>query len=157
MRTFNRPDHPISPRLRWLIALALCTAAPAVTIATGDNNRFDGTWDTILSCENAAGALGYSYKFPSIVKGAVLHAEKGTKGKPGWLQMDGKILPDGSARIYADGLVGAAEAAVGHRPAGTEYGYHIEAKFSGDSGDGKRVEGRPCSVTFTRIDKSSRN
>jgi hypothetical protein len=157
MSIFNRPDHPISPRLRWLIALALCTAAPAVTIAADENNRFDGTWDTILSCENAAGAMGYSYRFPSKVKDAVLHGEKGTKNKPGWLQLDGKILPDGSARIYADGLVGAAEAAVGHRPAGTQYGYHIEAKFSGDSGEGKRVEGRSCSVTFTRGDKSSGN
>jgi hypothetical protein len=157
MSTFNRPDHPVLPRAGWLIALALCAAAPAVTIAADANKRFDGTWDTILSCENAAGALGYSYKFPSIVKDAVLHGEKGTKNKPGWLQLDGKILPDGSARIYADGLVGATEAAVGHRPAGTEYGYHIEAKFSGDAGDGKRVEGRPCSVTFTRGDRSSGN
>jgi hypothetical protein len=40
-------------------------------------------------------------------------------------------------------------AAVGGRPAGTEYGYHIEAKFSKDSGTGKRVEGRACSVTPT--------
>jgi hypothetical protein len=84
------------------------------------------------------------------VKDGVLHAEKGTKGKPGWLQVDGKILSDGSARLYADGLVGASETAVGQRPAGTRYGYHIEAKFSGDSGTGKRVEGRACSITFDR-------
>jgi len=113
-------------------------------------SRFEGTWDTVLSCENAAGAVGYSFKFPSTVKDGVLHGEKGTKGKPGWFQLDGKILSSGAANIYADGLVGASEAAVGHRPAGTQYGYHIEAKFSEESGTGKRVEGRACSVTFTR-------
>ena|ERR1700733_10993572 len=130
--------------LPLVVAFAFAVAAPAA------DDHFDGTWDAVLSCENAAGALGYSFKFPSMVKNGALHGEKGTKGKPGWLQLDGKIVADGSAKIYADGLVGAAEAAVGHRPAGTQYGYHIEAKFSDDSGTGKRIEGRPCTVEFTK-------
>jgi hypothetical protein len=137
---------PSAPKLSWLLPMLFALAI--LGVAAG--SRFEGTWDTVLSCENAAGAVGYSFKFPSIVKDGVLHGDKGTKGKPGWLQLDGKILSDGAANIYADGLVGASEAAVGHRPAGTQYGYHIEAKFTEDSGTGKRVEGRACSVTFTR-------
>jgi hypothetical protein len=35
-------------------------------------------------------------------------------------------------------LVGAQEYAVGRRPAGTEYGYHVEGKFSDKEGTGKR-------------------
>jgi len=121
------------------------------TAWTADADRhFDGTWDTILSCVNSNGALGYSFQFPSTVKEGVLHGEKGTRGQPGWLQIDGKILQDGSANLYAAGLVGAAPFAVGQRPAGTEYGYHIDAKFSDTSGKGARVEGRPCTVTFTK-------
>ena len=112
-------------------------------------NRFDGVWDTVISCGNTGGALGYSFRFPSTVKNGTLHGEKGTRGEPGWLELDGKILSDGSAKIYADGLVGAREFAVGQRPAGTQYGYHIEANFSGATGTGNRVEGRPCTVTFT--------
>jgi hypothetical protein len=139
--------HIRSVALPILFALALALARP---IYAADDRRFDGTWDTVLSCENAAGALGYSFKFPSVVKDGMLHGQKGTKGKPGWLQLDGKILPDGSANLYADGLVGASEVAVGHRPAGTQYGYHVDAKFTEESGTGKRVEGRPCSVTFAR-------
>lgn len=142
--------HSHFSALAVLLAMAITLAAFAALHAADGDGRFDGTWDTIISCENAAGALGYSFKFPSLVKDGVLHGEKGTKGKAGWLQLDGKILPDGSARIYADGLVGAEEFAVGRRPAGTQYGYHIEAKFSGESGTGKRVEGRACSVTFDR-------
>jgi hypothetical protein len=132
---------------RWFPPLVLFAVANVLHAA---DHRFDGTWETVLSCENAAGALGYSFKFPSTVKDGALHGEKGTKGRPGWLQLDGKIQPDGIAKIYADGLVGAADAAVGHRPSGTQYGYHIDAKFSEDSGTGKRVEGRACSVTFDR-------
>lgn len=135
-----------------LLALALALAlAPGASLSGAELDRhFDGTWDTVLSCENTAGAQGYSFKFPSVVRDGALHGEKGTKGKPGWLQLDGKILADGSANIYAEGLVGAADTAVGHRPAGTQYGYHIEAKFSQDSGSGKRVEGRACAVTFAK-------
>ena len=74
--------------------------APSASVSAAEpDHHFDGAWDTVLSCENTAGAQGYSFKFPSVVKDGVLHGEKGTKGKPGWLQLDGKILTDGSAKI----------------------------------------------------------
>src|ERR1700678_3897572 len=133
-----------------LIAFGMALAPGANISAAEADHSFDGAWDTVVSCENTTGALGYSFKFPSVVKDGVLHGEKETKGKPGWLQLDGKIQADGSAAIYAEGLVGAADAAVGHRPAGTLYGYHIEAKFSQASGSGKPVEGRACTVTFEK-------
>jgi len=115
-----------------------------------DRGRFDGVWTTILSCPNSNGALGYSFEFPATVKDGLLHAEKGTRGQPGWLQLDGKILDDGSADLYASGIVGAAPFAVGQRPAGTGYGYHVAAQFTPSSATGHRVEGRPCSVVFSR-------
>ncbi len=62
----------------------------------------------------------------------------------------GNIQPDGTAKLYTKGLVGAREYAVGGRPAGTPYGYHIEAKFSDKEGSGKRVEGRECEVEFKK-------
>lgn len=136
--------------MRFTAILVLATFALVSLCTAADEHPFDGTWDTTVSCENAAGALGYSYRFDSIVKNDVLHGDKGDKGKPGWYQLDGKIAPDGTARFYADGLVGAAEAAVGHLHAGTRYGYHVDANFSGDAGTGKRVEGRPCTVEFSR-------
>jgi hypothetical protein len=116
---------------------------------------FDGSWTTILSCTNSNGALGFSFEFQSSVKDGVLHGEKGTKGEPGWLTLDGPIKPDGTGSLYVNGLVGAAPFAVGQRPAGTAYGYHVDAKFSGDAGTGHRVEGRPCTVTFARDKKSA--
>jgi hypothetical protein len=124
-------------------------AAPVPAPGPG-NGHFDGVWNTIVSCESASGALGYSFEFPSTVKANTLHGERGLKNQAGWLQIDGKILPDGSANLYADGLIGAAQAAVGHVQAGTEYGYHVDTKFSDASGNGHRVEGRPCSVMFTK-------
>jgi len=132
--------------------LTICLACVFLSSAHGadDAARFDGTWDTTISCSNAAGALGYSFEFSSTVKDAALHGEKGEEGKPGWLQIQGNIQPDGTAKLYVKGLVGAQEYAVGHRPKGTEYGYHVDAKFSDKEGSGKRVEGRPCDVTFVK-------
>ena len=134
-------------RFTAILFLAILSEIPFCAAA---DHPFDGAWDTTVSCENAAGALGYSYRFDSIVKGDVLDGEKGDKGKPGWFQLKGKIAPDGAARLEADGIVGASETAVGHRRAGTPYNYHVDAKFSGDSGSGKRVEGRACTVEFKR-------
>ena len=138
--------------MRRALGLSICLALVFLnrTQAANEAARFDGVWNTTVSCSNTAGALGYSFQFLSTVKDGVLHGEKGAEGKPGWLQLEGSIRPDGTAKIYAKGLVGAQEYAVGQRPAGTLYGYHIVAKFSDKEGSGKRVEGRPCDVTFVK-------
>jgi len=137
---------------RWLACagMGLLLGARLPARAAPPTQSFDGIWDTILSCPNTRGALGYSFQFDSRVLNGVLHGQKGTQGEPGWLQIDGTIMPDGSADLYASGLVGAAPFAVGQRPAGTSYGYHVRARFAGGTGKGERVEGRPCSVTFRR-------
>jgi hypothetical protein len=137
-------------RIRILLSVGIALAFASAAVGADDAARFDGTWDTTLSCSNSSGAMGYSFQFPSTVKDGVLHGQKGDEGKPGWLQLDGNIQPDGTAKLYAKGLVGAKEYAVGHRPAGTEYGYHIEGKFSDNEGSGKRVEGRPCEASFVK-------
>jgi hypothetical protein len=138
--------------MRRALGLTICLALVFLSRAQAANEaaRFDGVWNTTVSCSNTAGALGYSFQFLSTVKDGVLHGEKGAQGKPGWLQLDGNIRPDGTAKIYAKGLVGAQEYAVGQRPAGTLYGYHVVGKFSDKEGSGKRVEGRPCDVTFVK-------
>jgi hypothetical protein len=130
--------------------LLCCFTAQDPLRAETSSSRFDGVWQTILSCPDSHGALGYSFKFASSVKNGLLHGEKGSRGEPGWLQIDGQINEDGKASLYADGLIGAADFAVGRRPAGTRYGYHIDALFAAASAQGHRVEGRQCSVVWTR-------
>jgi hypothetical protein len=142
------------PLVRLFISAGLMLATGALFAQTPAaieaSKRFDGAWDTILSCPNSAGALGYSFELATVIKDGVLHGEKGAKGEAGWLELNGAIPSDGRANIYANGLVGASEAAVGHRPPGTQYGYHVEVEFTATSGKGRRVEGRPCAVTFTK-------
>jgi hypothetical protein len=154
--TNNMSARPVISTRRAAFVLALsalrsiCGHADENTGTTTATTRFDGLWQTTLSCTNANGALGYSFRFPSTVKNGVLHGEKGTAHEAGWLQIDGSLRSDGMADLYVEGLVGAAAFAVGQRPTGTPYGYHIEARFSGDRAEGHRIEGRPCTVLWTR-------
>ncbi len=112
---------------------------------------FDGAWAITFSCPAIGSALGYSYRVAAEISDGLLHGEKGEKGKPGWLTIDGKIGADGSLNnVYVNSLVGASQVAVGNVPRGTEFGYHIAGKLNGSSGTANRAEGRPCTLDFTK-------
>jgi hypothetical protein len=138
-----------------IATLGLCGLLVPLSAARADAPpaRFDGEWTTVVTCAPSAGALPYSYTFSSLVKDSVLHGERGVKGAPGWLHLDGRILADGSAGIAAHGIVGKEQAAIGERPPGTPYSYRIEAKFADESGTGHRVKGRVCTVSFSRKER----
>ena len=132
-----------------LAALAL-TLLPSVAAAAG-GQHFDGQWQTTVSCLDSRGGLGYSYRFLGVVKDGVYHGLHGNLGQPGSLQVDGPIAADGTGKLYAQGLTGSKEFVPGtDTPRGTDYGYHIDAHFGATAGTGNRVEGRPCTVEFTR-------
>ncbi len=126
-----------------LLAVAAARADPAA-------EAFDGAWTTVVACSASGGALPYTYEFSSTVTQGVLHGDRGVKGAPGWLRLDGHISPDGSATLAAHGLVGKEWAATGHLPPGTPYRYRIEAKFSNAAGTGYRVSGRTCKISFNK-------
>ncbi len=134
---------------RLLIALGLMLL-PSVALAA-DTQRFDGAWQTTVSCTAARDALGYSFRFVSTVKDGVFHGLHGTAGEPGFLQIDGRIGVDGIGKLYANGRTGSKEFVPGRdTPKGTEYGYNIDAKFEGSTGTGTRIEGRSCTFQFEK-------
>jgi hypothetical protein len=133
----------------FLVALSLMLLPNIASAA--DTQRFDGMWQTTVSCAAARDALGYSFRFVSTVKGGVFHGIHGAEGEPGSLQIDGKIAPDGVAKLYASGRTGSKEYVPGRdTPRGTGYGYNIDAKFEGTTGTGTRIEGRPCTFQFEK-------
>ncbi len=135
--------------IRLLPALVLLLL-PGVSSAAG-TQRFDGTWQTTVSCAAARDALGYSFRFISTVKDGVLHGLHGTAGQPSSLQIDGTLEADGTGKLYAKGVTGSKEFVPGRdTPRGTEYGYNIDARFEDATGTGTRVEGRPCSYQFVK-------
>jgi hypothetical protein len=112
---------------------------------------FDGKWRTTLSCAAARDALGYSFRFVSEVKSGKLRGVYGAEGKPGSLLLEGTVSADGTGKLYAMGHTGSKEYVPGRdTPRGSEYGYNVDAHFSGASGTGTRVEGRPCTLKFEK-------
>jgi hypothetical protein len=125
-------------------------ALPHASTTSLDPRRFDGTWLMNVACLAAAGAQGYSYQFTAQVKDGIFRGQYGTEGKPGSTTFDGKIQPDGTADIYANGLTNASRLTVGNVPPGTNFSYHITSRFEDSSGVGNRVELRPCNFTFVK-------
>ena len=132
-----------------IVAILLLVLLPGVSQAGAE--RFDGKWQTTVSCEPSRGALGFSYRFMSEGKGGKLSGLHGTEDRPGYLFVDGVIEDDGSAKLYAKGQTNSREFVPGKEtPPGTEYGYHVNAHFDDRKGTGRRVEGRACSYEFER-------
>ena len=140
--------------MRKLILSAIFLSTLA---AFGQNaSRFDGTWNTTVTCEPKGGALGYTLHFVSTVSGGVLHGERGTKGQPAYLAIDGKIGNGGNAKLTASGTT--ASAAYTHGPIkteGEEYSYEVKTQFTDTEGKGERstglgIVGRPCHWTFEK-------
>lgn len=117
-------------------------------------NRFDGNWDTTVTCDASGSTLAYSWHFTSTVAKNVLHGEKGTEGEPAYLAIDGKINQDGSAKLKATGVTGSSQYT--HGPmvkSGNDYDYEVKSQFTDTEGKGERstglgIYGRPCHYVF---------
>jgi len=146
-------------RLAWFALAAMCGMSSLLLIGQSESptapaanaNNFDGQWLTTVSCANYRGALGYAYQFVSTVKDGKFHGLHGTEGQPGSLVIDGTIAADGKASLFANGRTGSKEYVPGRDTArGTAYSYNIDAKFTGSTATGERIEGRPCSFKFAK-------
>jgi class 3 adenylate cyclase len=113
------------------------------------SNAYDGRWSTMISCPAFGRAQGYSQELSAEVKDGAYHAHLGTVGEPGSVVIDGKILSDGTSALFAKGTVGST-AASGGSAVGTPYFFHVIAQFDPARGTGKRIEFRPCNLTFIR-------
>jgi hypothetical protein len=111
---------------------------------------YDGEWDVLVSCTPVGKVAGYSTTLAGGVKDRAFHAEAGTSGNPGWIEMNGKIGPDGKTTLFAKGLTGVSSATLHNPKPGSPYGYTVSAKFDEGSGAGKRNEDRPCTVNFSK-------
>ena len=121
---------------------------PAVSNAT---SRFDGKWDTILTCEPFKDARGFSWEFTSEVKDGKLHGLYGTEHLPASIRIEGPIAEDGSAQLIATVWTGDKLYVPGNdTPKGTEFTYRIQADFKEADGKGTRIEGRPCTYIFKK-------
>jgi hypothetical protein len=103
----------------------------------------------MMSCPAFGRAQGYSQELSAEVKDGAYHARLGTIGEPGSVIIDGKIVSDGTSALFAKGFVGST-ATSGGSALGTPYFFHVIAQFEHSRGTGKRIEFRPCNLTFVK-------
>lgn len=130
--------------------LPIALSPTTEVLMTFDTWRFDGSWTVVVFCPEADGAPASAYRFTARVKDGVLHGERGNAGSHGWMTLDGTIQPDGTARFNASGITNDADEVLGFAPAETDYAYPVRARFEGTHGLGGRIEGRVCTLTFTK-------
>jgi len=90
--------------------------------------HFEGQWLNKLTCPPKGNKEGFTWQIPSVIENSNFRGEHGTAGEPGYLLIEGKIAPDGGAKLAANGIVYSREYARGvfaHK--GAEYSYDIKA------------------------------
>ncbi len=138
------------------LALLVCAVAPLAVAQPSPGSpadRFDGAWTVTMSCPNnteKSAARGYKRQFPAQVKDGVLQGEIGSAESAGWLRVEGRIGADGNALFDAHGRTGDPDFAVNQPPPSSPYAFHVEARFEGARGSGRRLEQRVCNFTFER-------
>ena len=127
------------------VAVCLGISAMGTAHAAG---TFDGDWNVTLTCPKVAGgASGYRYQFPAEIQENVLHGEHGVRNAAGWLTLDGKLEPDGSGTLIAQGLTSSPQ---GRADRNTPYRYDVSAQFDATTGSGSRTTMRKCDVVFIK-------
>jgi hypothetical protein len=140
LKDFPAGVHVQEAQLR-LADLIRTGAAPTKT--------FDGSWRTEWTCPNLGQYPGYTFQFNGQVKDGAYHGSKGVKGEPSSMVLDGKIDADGAAGFAGEIIVGSSLVGLG-AARGTPSDFHALAHFEHGGGNGKRLEGRPCTLTFVK-------
>ncbi len=126
---------------------------PGILIAA---EHFDGTWHTKVVCPAKGNTMGFTWNFDSVVTNGNLRGVHGTEGQPGSFVLEGKIKPDGSAKLSGNGIIGSKKyARTVFAGTGDSYSWEVKAQFKDAEGSGMRNEGmgiigRPCTFDFVK-------
>jgi len=135
------------------VAVLLASSNALAQSAEESGAKFDGDWLVTISCPSnteRSAARGYKLQFPARVTDGRLVGERGNEDGPGWLRIEGPIGADGKALLDAHGRTGDPEFAVNQPPPSSRFSYHIDARFEGRHGTGRRLEQRVCNFEFVR-------
>jgi hypothetical protein len=136
-----------------LLAVSAMILMPGISIAA---DRFDGNWQTKLTCPPKGNTEGYTWILPSVIQNSNFRGEHGTAGEKGYLLLEGQIKADGSAKLSANGIVTSRKYARGvFAHGGADYSYDVKAQFKDTEGTGARSEGlgivgRACTFEFVK-------
>jgi class 3 adenylate cyclase len=125
--------------------------AIAVPEPPASADRFDGTWMVRVRCDGGpGGAEPYELAVVATVRQGWLRAERQVETDASTLILEGQIGADGRALLKARGQTGDPRFSMNRVRPGSQYGYEVDARFEGDSGQGVRTGRRRCDLRFQR-------
>jgi hypothetical protein len=135
--------------LSVLMALLIAPSKAATTTA------FDGTWSVTQSSREFKNPDGskvraWTQRFLANVKNGSMHGERGTRGAPGWFEINGNIDANGVANLGAHGVTMEEKGNRGKAAASIPYEYLVTARFKPQRGSGKSVGSRVSTFTFVK-------
>ena len=144
----------MTSHLKSAIVVSLWSTAFLEQGVIAAGNPFDGRWSVVLVCPDTTDksglVKGYEYTFAVSIHQGAVQGEYGAPGHPASVSYAGQVSDDGTLEITATGNTGRSEYAVGKVAQGTRYGYTMQGKLVGSSGQATRREVRPCTATFAR-------
>jgi hypothetical protein len=129
-------------------ALLIAPGLVLLPVVSSHASLFDGAWSVLQVCDSTEdGARRYTWRYDATVKHGHLLGQYRLKGQRPSLTLEGKIEPDGSATLIAEGQSANSDYR-SPSPQG-RISFRVAAKFEGTLGTG-RVGVRGCKFTFTK-------
>jgi len=131
-------------------AFFIASGLVLLLFASSHASSFDGAWSVLQVCDSTKeGARRYTWRYDATVKHGHLVGQYRLKGQRPSLTLEGKVEPDGSATLIAEGLSASSDYSVGFAPPQGRISFRVTAKFEAMLGTG-RAGVRGCRFTFNK-------
>jgi hypothetical protein len=140
----------------WILALSSSASVKAQDRST----EFDGQWKMDIECPTfhhvATPFEGWTLSYPITIKDGMAEGRlEPEKGLGGMHHVHGPVAANGVTKLTYDGTKGDVSLGLYREKflaKGTKYQMHIEAKFSGNVGEGiRRTSMGNCKIRFSRL------
>jgi len=135
-------------RITGLAAVVMAMGGAGAALASGP---FDGTWNAVVDCPAVGDVDGYTWRFPVRVQDGKLSGKWSSPSDPqNFGELGGTIAANGDAELMMTGSTGPEAYSVQHVRPHMLIRWRANAHFEKTSGAGKRVEQRPCDLSFSK-------
>lgn len=131
-------------------AFLIATGLVLLVVASSHASSFDGAWSVVQTCGSTEDESPRdTWRYDATVKHGHLVGQYRLRGQRPSLTLEGKIEPDGSATLTAEGLSASPDYNVWSAARQGRISFRITANFEGTLGAG-RAGVRGCHFTFNK-------
>ena len=138
-------------RIRMWRAFLIASGLVLLPFASSHASSFDGAWSVLQVCDSPEeeGGRRYTWRYDATVKHGHLVGQYRLKGQRPSLTLEGKVEPDGSATLIAEGLSADSDHNIGLAASQGRISFLVTARFEATLGTG-RAGIRGCKFTFNK-------